>query len=373
MGQTVSFDYFYGGQSDTFSYYRIPRLLITGHQFKRLSTDAKLLYGLLLDRMGLSSRNGWYDELGRVYIYYALDEIKRDLNCGHDKAVKLLAELDTGKGIGLIERVKQGQGRPAKIYVKQFTTTEIPQPQEEPDPLKEPNPRLLKSGSQDFGLSEVLTSEKQTSRLPKTRSADFGKSEGNYNNIIYPDKSYIDPSIYPSTSGAIRQMDRRECREEVKENIEYQELAKRYGHEDVDEILDLLTDTICSTRPTIRMGGEEILAESFCFFAEKKPASVTEYCLIVRTGRFGRGQPEIGGIRMASKEIIQAVVNSQIQLIPIIQSCAFDGFFGNVESERADQMQCAARYGAGAGNIAGVGRDFRFNQNNVNHSVFLLW
>ena len=116
MGQTVLFDYFYGGQSDAFSYYRIPRLLITGQQFKSLSTDAKLLYGLLLDRMGLSSRNGWYDELGRVYIYYPLDEIQDDLSCGHDKAVKLLAELDTGKGIGLIERVKQGQGRPAKIY-----------------------------------------------------------------------------------------------------------------------------------------------------------------------------------------------------------------------------------------------------------------
>ena len=96
MGLTVSFDYFYGGQSDTFSYYRIPRLLITGRQFKGLSTDAKLLYGLLLDRMGLSSRNGWYDELGRVYIYYPLDEIQADLNCGHDNAVKLLAELDPG-------------------------------------------------------------------------------------------------------------------------------------------------------------------------------------------------------------------------------------------------------------------------------------
>ena len=72
MSQTISFDYFYGGQSDTFSYYRIPRLLITGQQFKGLSTDAKLLYGLLLDRMGLSARNGWYDELGRVYICYAV-------------------------------------------------------------------------------------------------------------------------------------------------------------------------------------------------------------------------------------------------------------------------------------------------------------
>ena len=262
MGQTVSFDYFYGGQSETFSYYRIPRLLITGQQFKGLSTDAKLLYGLLLDRMGLSSRNGWYDELGRVYIYYPLDEIQADLNCGHDKAVKLLAELDTGKGIGLIERVKQGQGRPAKIYVKQFTTTEIPQPPAPPPEPDEPNPRLLKTGSQDFGISEVLTAENQTSRLLKNGSADFGKSDGSYNNIIYPENSYLDPSIYPSQSIAVRQMDRCECREEVKENIEYQRLAEQYGYEEVDAILDLITDTLCSTSPTIRIGGSEIPIEA---------------------------------------------------------------------------------------------------------------
>lgn len=169
MDQAVSFDYFYGGQSDTFSYYRIPRLLITSPQFKTLSTDAKLLYGLLLDRMGLSSRNGWYDGSGHVYIYYALEEIQRDLNCGHDKAVKLLAELDTGKGVGLIERIRQGQGRPAKIYVKQFTTNEVPpQPVSPPLPA-EPDPRLPESRSQDFGKSEVQASEKRKSRLRKIR------------------------------------------------------------------------------------------------------------------------------------------------------------------------------------------------------------
>ncbi|WP_243144345.1 replication initiator protein A [Flavonifractor plautii] len=169
MGQTVSFDYFYGGQSDTFSYYRIPRLLITGQQFKGLSTDAKLLYGLMLDRMGLSARNGWYDELGRVYIYYPLDEVQADLNCGHDKATKLLSELDTGKGIGLIERVKQGQGRPAKIYVKQFTTTEIPQPPAPPPEPEEPNPRLPKNRSLDCGKPDFKTAENRKCRLRKIR------------------------------------------------------------------------------------------------------------------------------------------------------------------------------------------------------------
>ena len=123
-GSTV-FDYYYGDESSQFSFYRIPRQLVAGQQFKKISTDAKLLYGLLLDRMGLSARNGWYDDAGRVYIFYTLDEIQEDLNCGHEKAVKLLSELDTDKGCGLIERVKQGQGRPTKIYVKRFTTRQI--------------------------------------------------------------------------------------------------------------------------------------------------------------------------------------------------------------------------------------------------------
>ena len=114
MGEQ-GFDYYYGDESGQFSFYRIPRQLITGARFKRLSTDAKLLYGLLLDRMGLSAKNGWYDEKGRVYIYYPLEEIQQDMNCGHDKATKLLVELDSGKGFGLIERIRQGQGRPTKI------------------------------------------------------------------------------------------------------------------------------------------------------------------------------------------------------------------------------------------------------------------
>lgn len=118
--ENTNYDYYYGEESNQFSFYRIPRQLIVGAKFKRLSIEAKLLYGLLLDRMELSAKNGWYDDTGRVYIYYTLNEIQENLNCGHDKATKLLVELDIRSGIGLIERVKQGQGRPAKIYVKRF-------------------------------------------------------------------------------------------------------------------------------------------------------------------------------------------------------------------------------------------------------------
>ena len=162
----MNFDYYYGDESNQFAFYRIPRQLITGEAFKKLSTDAKLLYGLLLDRMGLSAKNGWYDDMGRVFIYYTLDEIQEDLNCGHEKAVRLLAELDTGKkGFGLIERVKQGQGRPTKIYVKRFTTRAYRR-----------NP-LRRKTFPDFRFSEVKTSEKQKSRVPKNRSQDFRLSE----------------------------------------------------------------------------------------------------------------------------------------------------------------------------------------------------
>ena len=113
----MRFEYFFGSQSESYSFYRIPRQLITDPAFRRLSAGAKLLYGLLLDRMGLSMRNGWYDDEQRVFIYYTLDEIMEDMNCGHDKATKLLRELDAETGIGLIERVKQGLGKPTRIYV----------------------------------------------------------------------------------------------------------------------------------------------------------------------------------------------------------------------------------------------------------------
>lgn len=177
-----------------FLFTAIPRQLVTGQQFKKISTDAKLLYGLLLDRMGLSARNGWYDDAGRVYIFYTLDEIQEDLNCGHEKAVKLLSELDTDKGCGLIERVKQGQGRPTKIYVKRFTTRRVPAETTAP----QETPRLPKIGSQEVGKSEVKSSDNPKSRLPDfSRVQTSGKSDSNYIESNQTDFSYKNQS-YPS-------------------------------------------------------------------------------------------------------------------------------------------------------------------------------
>ena len=128
---------------------------------------------MLLDRMSLSEKNEWYDDNGRVYIYYTVDEICGDMNCGRDKAMKLLAELDTGKGIGLIERIKQGQGKPTKLYVKRFTTRTIP-----PKPVPPTPDPFLPISEVDF--SDVQKSEFPTSRSRETRRAEVGKSDPNY-------------------------------------------------------------------------------------------------------------------------------------------------------------------------------------------------
>ena len=123
MGEAQHFPYYYGYESEQFTFYRIPKLLVTDERFQGLSTDAKLLYGLMLDRMSLSLKNGWLDEQGRVYIYFPAAKIMSVLHCRSEKASKLLAELDSKKGIGLIERVRQGQGKPTTIYVKNFAGT----------------------------------------------------------------------------------------------------------------------------------------------------------------------------------------------------------------------------------------------------------
>lgn len=115
-----NFNYYHGKESEQFSFFRIPKVLYTDPIFKNLSSDAKVLYGILLDRVKLSGKNGWVDENNRVFIYFTIQSIMEIMGWGNKKSVKVLSELDTEKGIGLIEKQRQGQGKPTKIYVKNF-------------------------------------------------------------------------------------------------------------------------------------------------------------------------------------------------------------------------------------------------------------
>ena len=162
----------------------------------------------MLDRLSLSMMNDWIDEENRVYIYFTLEDICELLNCKTDKAVKLLAELDTNKGIGLIERVKQGQGKPTKIYVKKFIASDND------------------GKNSDFGKTEVKTTENQKSGLRQKRNQDFGFSECNKteNNKLEINKG-IDKTD---------KID--ETRQAIHSRIEYDILAQEYGEEKVAEI-----------------------------------------------------------------------------------------------------------------------------------------
>ena len=125
MDERIKLSYFYGKEAEQFSFYKIPKLLFTDEYFKRLSVEAKVLYGLMLDRMSLSMKNQWLDEEGRAYIYYSLEDIMEALACSNKKAIAIMKELDTDTGIGLIERKRQGQGKPTMIYLKQFMIQNI--------------------------------------------------------------------------------------------------------------------------------------------------------------------------------------------------------------------------------------------------------
>ena len=251
MPQAI-YDYHYGMEAEQYAFFRIPKVLMTDPHFRGISTDAKLLYGLMLDRMSLSVKNGWLDDNERVYIYFTLDEVCEQLCCKTDKAVKLFAELDADKGIGLIERIRQGQGRPARIYVMRFVGVE------ETQTSANAKSRLRENRSQELGKSEVKTTEKPKSALRKNRGQDFGKTEGNNTKKNNTDFSKTDLSIYPAQPGPMDVIE--EYREQVKENIEYDLLIQQYRYDDLDEIVELMVEVLCTQGDFIKIGRKQMYA-----------------------------------------------------------------------------------------------------------------
>lgn len=163
----MNFDYFYNRQSEMYNFIRLPMVLMEDEIFKSISIEAKVLYSYMLNRMGLSYKNGWIDEDGKVFIYYTIESIKDQFNCASEKANKLIAELDIKSGIGLIEKKRQGLGKPNRIYVKDFMSIF--------NNMEFKNQEVRKTKFQKF--------DNRNSRDSNIESQDFRKSEGNYNNI----------------------------------------------------------------------------------------------------------------------------------------------------------------------------------------------
>lgn len=264
-----SFDYFYLHESEQFNFYRIPKVLVTGEDFRSLSTDAKLLYGLLMDRMSLSTRNGWIDQRGRVYIYYPIDEIEKELCCSHGKAVRLMSELDTGTGIGLIRRVRRGLGLPSIIYVKSFFRKKPP-PETPSDSgskielLEVPKSDIKKSQNDTSGSSETEPLEVPKLNFPQyidTYGSDTDRSDTDRSDTREKQirQSYLYQSIYLSYTGDDK-LDRKRVIVCIKENIGYVSFPEN-ERTILNELVQLMADVFCSPQASFRIGGTQFKAE----------------------------------------------------------------------------------------------------------------
>ena len=235
MEQKIRFDYFYGKEADAFTFYRIPKLLFTEPMFKGLSSEAKLLYGLLLDRMSLSIKNGWFDEEGRAYIYFAIEDIAELLNCGKNKAVRSLQELVDDTGIGLIEKKRQGQGKSNILYVKNFLIEE--------QNVISGDSEQKETGSEVY-FSTFKNVEKGDSRIPKSNIPEVSFWGANNNKMIYNYTS--DTESNPIISADTRYDVMREYEQIIKENIEFELLLDRnpYDRETLLGIVDLMLEIV---------------------------------------------------------------------------------------------------------------------------------
>lgn len=274
MIQTLQFRYYYKNQAEQFHFYKIPKVLFTDARFKGLSAEAKILYGLMLDRMSLSMKNGWMDKQNRIYIYFTLEDALELLGCGHGKVVRLFSELDSVKGIGLIERKKQGQGKPAKIYVKNFLEDEAADGGS--DENKTSQNRNSEKGdfqgkdeqfSQNRNSQHEVTSDFQKSALlkkgsqdlSKLGSLDFPKSNGNNTDLSKTERNDTE-SFYDSMDGMERTREKEKMEQLIRRNIEYDVLFLRNPSCDreIDEIVSLMTEVATSRRSTIHLDKQDI-------------------------------------------------------------------------------------------------------------------
>ena len=227
----MTLDYFYGQAGELFSFFRIPKALFQEQQFQDLSTDAKTLYGILLDRMSLSVKNEWFDKKGRVFIIFTIEDVKRTLRCADNKATRLLRELEE---FGLIERKHRGQGKPCLVYVKNFSA--------------ESSKESVKNRDNDDSCgSKIACQDPVKSRGIKKKE---NKTEMNNTNPILSDES--------------EKMKNRELLEEYFSHSLEIDLLLRLYPDDEDtlyQIVNLLVDTCATNRKMLRIAGDDKPAE----------------------------------------------------------------------------------------------------------------
>jgi len=288
MAIKYKFDYYYGSEADQFSFFRLPKVLIRDKRFKNISSDAKILYGILLDRMSLSIKNRWLDDSNRVYIIFTIAEIMEEFDCSERKAIELMAELDQKSGIGLIEKKRQGLGRPNLIYVKNFVAAEETDSESEKNESVEMEGEVLQfqncrnvqvkncrnvqvkncENVQDQNCRNVQVKNcgnMQDQNCENVQIQNCTNGQVNYTNNNYTDNNDTDysetESIYPINQIDTDEMDVTALyRKIVMNNISYEHLCTILSAGKkamLNEIVELMVEVMAVNRRSLRIAGAE--------------------------------------------------------------------------------------------------------------------
>ncbi|QQT91457.1 replication initiator protein A [Peptoniphilus harei] len=249
MKEIVKFEYYYGNEAEQYSFFRIPKTLFTDLNFKKLSVEAKILYGILLDRMSLSIKNKWLDEENKVYIIYTIEEIMEVLNWGRNKSVKVMKEIEE---IGLLEKKRLGLGKPNLLYVKNFIYTE-------------------NNKTTEVSKANLKKFKKQTSGSLENKSQEVSKEDSNNTNINNTETNNTDFNNTTPISPleklgekSKKTLEEEELKETIKKNISYEtfEKARIEEKKQVDVMINVLVKALTSFT-NIKIGGRHISNENF--------------------------------------------------------------------------------------------------------------
>ena len=257
----MTFDYYYGAQAEQFNFIRIPKSMIVDPMFADLSVNAKLLYGVLLDRMNLSMKNRWFDSENRVYIIYQISEIMEDFNFSKKTAVRYLNELED---FGLVEKKRRGLGLPSLLYVKNFI---VLQDHSEPDDTDFNDKTEYDNLSEN--MENFVGKEQETSRGVETytsRSVDMETSKGVEQETLRGVGTYTSESVDVETSKGVRQVTLRGVKSTLQEVTEKDPLINKTNNSNTNmnntDLSNTKTNNTILSNPAVKqaidkMGREE--------------------------------------------------------------------------------------------------------------------
>lgn len=257
-----------------YRYLVVPKELIENPAYSGLDFGAVILYSKMLERAGLSAQHEdkFTDKKGRLFIIYTVEQMERDLQRSHPTIVKWTKQLEN---IGLIEKVRQGQGKPSKIYIMDFTSAPHNKPKKPTS--KSVEPQEVKDFN--FKKSTSFTSESKDSELQEVKD---------FNAIELDNKDLENIELPPSQPHSVREDGGVEdVQADVRDQIEYPILCENYGTELADEVVEIITEVRCRDSPKMQIGASRYPMD----FVQNRMKSLTYEHVCYVLDNLGRAGP----------------------------------------------------------------------------------